>query len=401
MKGRLASVLFMIGAALAWAQGPPNDYFTNRIRLAGTVIEFEANMAGASWGDDACDEPCLTQVCGETIWWSWTAPASTPVIIERLGGYHYDNAGLSAFSSTNLCDLQLHRLFELDLRNHGQYAVFQAQAAVEYPIVVIGDKAASFRYRLTATNDPVFRLQPLSQTISSDSSTILSAFAVGIPPMKYQWRHNGIIIPNSTNQMISLDHATTNDAGDYCVVVTSATGVGTSQVAQVVVTVSNTPALLVAPTLASGNQFQFSVVGEIGRRYRVESSTDLKTWNSNPWEGSVVFNTNGNAEFQMVRNSPAKFLRLSQYHALNEDCINNLRQIRTAIWLCAEENHLYHNEGMGPGFNGLESYLINGVWPQCPAALGTYQTNLVNYTIVDALSTPTCQLVAEHLLEDP
>lgn len=219
--------------------------------------------------------------------------------------------------------------------------------------------------------------------------------------MKYQWWHNGTTVPNSTNRMISLDHAATDDAGDYCVVVTSATGVGTSQVARVIVTVSNTPAVLVAPTVASGNQFQFSIAGEVGRRYRVETSTGLKSWNSIPGDGSVIFNTNGTAKFQVERNSPAKFLRLSQYHPVNEDCINNLRQIRTAIWLCAEENHLYYNAGMGPGFHGLESYLINGVWPQCPAALGTYQTNFVNYTIVDALSTPTCQLVAEHLLEGP
>ena len=50
-----------------------------------------------------------------------------------------------------------------------------------------------------------------------------------------------------------------------------------SQAFTVVVNPTNTPPRLNQQTVAGGN-FQFTLVGEAGRTYRVEYSTDLLTW---------------------------------------------------------------------------------------------------------------------------
>jgi hypothetical protein len=387
--------LAFFSATCCLAQPPPNDLFENRIHLSGSEVTFGGSLQGASWGEDPC-EPCLSYVCGESRWWSWIPQQSSAVIIEKVGEYQPENGGFSVFTGTNLCELRNNRICEIDLRKRGQYVTFCAQAGTEYQFFVVGPWSATFYFRLTATNTPMFRLQPSTQAVSSYGSTIFSALAIGIPPLRYQWSHCGADMPNATNRMISFDNIVLADAGEYCVVVTNATGVCTSQIAKLVVSTNDTSPILAAHEVVGGNRFHYTVTGQRGRKYRAEFSTDLKSWG-----GGVIFNTNETTSFFVNRDVPSKFERLSIYHAANEVCVNNLRQIRSAIWMCAEENHLLDQDAIGPGFHGLDDYMIDGRWPPCPSAIGVY-TNFINYTMADVVDKPTCWVVPDsHILENP
>ena len=400
MKQYLASVLFLAATALGWAQVPQNDFFTNRIQLSGAVVEFEANTTEATWGESACEEPWSSDGYSNTVWWSWTAPESSPVILERLPvltrwRLNYPNfayARLSVFASTNLCELPLHRVCEIGLLNYGQHAAFQAQAGVEYTIQMAGGIGTnSFHFRLMMTNAPVFRLQPVSQVVPIGDSAMLSVHAIGLSPVHFQWSQDGKLLAGATNRMVAFDNISLENAGEYCVVVSNLTGMNTSQVARLTVATNVMPPRLVAHPDLSGNLFRFSVVSDVPRRYRVETPQDLKPPSGLWYFTDVVSVSNDTTVFLLRRDTPSKFVRLS-FHREEAVCVNNLEQIRTAIWFYAEDHHLAVTAGLETDQLAAPGYLINGTWPQCPNAVGD-QTNSINYIITTAYSVPLCEIV--------
>lgn len=52
-----------------------------------------------------------------------------------------------------------------------------------------------------------------------------SAYAIGTPPIYYQWRKEGFDIPNATNAHFNISGTTTNDSGLYSIVVSNSQGV--------------------------------------------------------------------------------------------------------------------------------------------------------------------------------
>jgi hypothetical protein len=64
------------------AQSPPNDYFTNRISLSGSVVVTQSNLGATN----EIGEPLHAgQIGGRSLWWSWTASRNTSVTISTLG----------------------------------------------------------------------------------------------------------------------------------------------------------------------------------------------------------------------------------------------------------------------------------------------------------------------------
>jgi len=388
--------LALFAAVRCLAQPPLNDYFTNRIHLVGNDVTFGGSFAGSNWGEDQC-EPCTANGCEGSLWWSWSTAESSPVLIEKLGDYRPDYGGLSVFVGTNLCDLLYNRVCDINLARRGQFAVFFALAGVEYQILVSADPSTTVYYRLVSSNVPSFRVQPVSQTVSVGASTLFTALALGVKPICYHWYHNGVHILNATNCMVSFDNIEFADAGDYAVVVSNFTGVNTSFVARLEVKANDSSPTLTALRSAGGNQFRFSVTGEVGRRYRMELSSDLVSWGS-PWPRGVIVNTNETTVFSVPIDEVSKFVRLSTYHAPNEVCINNLRRIRAAMLLCAEDNHLFDRDAIGQGFHNVDSY-IDGTWPLCPLTPTGWAHS---YTTTDPITTPTCYIVPWlHILEEP
>jgi hypothetical protein len=94
---------------------------------------------------------------------------------------------------------------------------------------------------------PVIAQQPQAPagTIIAGAPVSLSVVAVGNPILGYQWTKQGISIPDRTTATLSFSNITTNDAGNYAVVVTNAYGAVTSSVVALSVTYPAAAAALV------------------------------------------------------------------------------------------------------------------------------------------------------------
>jgi parallel beta-helix repeat protein len=62
--------------------------------------------------------------------------------------------------------------------------------------------------------------------------------AAGTPPLRYQWRHNGVNIPDATNQCYEIDSVEVGDGGSYTVIVANLFGAFSSDPALLTVDVT-------------------------------------------------------------------------------------------------------------------------------------------------------------------
>lgn len=383
----------MVGAALAWAQVPPNDYYTNRITLTGPVVVFTADTSVASWPDEYENslEP-IPILYEPTVWWSWTAQDATPVIIERYGESTFEEAGLVVYANTNFYEMNSAQVSEIDLFNRGQYTIFLPTAGKEYLIQFGGKTAKPVFFRLTTTNSPIFRLHPKSQTLFPGQSALFTSSATGIAPMSFQWLKDGVNILGATNRCLAFHHVNSGDAAGYSMVATSATGTSTSRVAQLVVRTNSINPLLQAKGIWATRTFQFTISGEAGRVYRCEQSIDLTNW-----FGSVFFATNTSSVFSVAQDAPQKFVRLSDYYPADEICNCNLKQVWYALWQCSEDHHA--SRWSTYFMLDLAPYCVNGVYPKCPLDVPEYFEP--SYTVTDASTKPRCIWSPyTHILEE-
>jgi hypothetical protein len=91
------------------------------------------------------------------------------------------------------------------------------------------------------TDAPVVSRKPVGGNYDSGATISLSAGAIGIPPLAYQWYANGAPIAGATDSTYTKVSAAGTDTGSYTLVASNAYGLATSVVAQVTV--------LLAPTL--------------------------------------------------------------------------------------------------------------------------------------------------------
>jgi len=78
---------------------------------------------------------------------------------------------------------------------------------------------------------PSFVQQPQGAILPSGASWALEAVATGLPPLFYQWFHNGQPVAGATNKTLVLSNLQPADFGDYFAVVSNAYGMATSVVA--------------------------------------------------------------------------------------------------------------------------------------------------------------------------
>ena len=82
---------------------------------------------------------------------------------------------------------------------------------------------------------PAITAQPQDRVVATNASASFSVSVCGTPPFTYQWRFNGIEIPNATNATFTLASATPPNAGPYSVTVSNPAGSVTSLPATLVV----------------------------------------------------------------------------------------------------------------------------------------------------------------------
>ncbi len=73
----------------------------------------------------------------------------------------------------------------------------------------------------------IFAFSP-SDEICEGDPVLLVVFALGSPPLAYEWRKDGVPIPGATSDTLEIDAATPEDAGSYDVAVANACGSVTS-----------------------------------------------------------------------------------------------------------------------------------------------------------------------------
>jgi hypothetical protein len=137
----------------------------------------------------------------------------------------------------------------------------------------------------SAVLTPLITQQPLSLTNYSGATVNLTVAATdnGVPPLSYQWRKNGVNssdggnISGSTTTNLTLRNITTNDAGNYDVVVSNPTGPSQSKTARLTVLLS--PLTTIGINLYAG----ITIPGIVGFHYRVEYRDALdpaNTWHT-------------------------------------------------------------------------------------------------------------------------
>ena len=92
-----------------------------------------------------------------------------------------------------------------------------------------GDKVTGYNFASTIsaaiiTDKPVVTMSPQPVLVCGGDSVTWSGFAVGVPPLSYQWRKNGVPIPGATTTTYGLTHVTVADVGSYDLWVTNLYG---------------------------------------------------------------------------------------------------------------------------------------------------------------------------------
>jgi hypothetical protein len=384
---------------VGFGQAPPNDNFTNATVLVGNDVTFSGTLSNAT------REEFEPGSCGyydnpwSSVWWSWTATDSSEVVVETLEHSPTSSTSFAAFTGTDFGPLTW--LTQLDCnyvdRITNRYLSFLATSGATYYIRVLGD-AQSFTFRLRATNGPVILAQPRSVTIPAGSSAWFGVAAGGLPPLNYQWRFEGTDLPGQTAPILLVDTPLGTRAGAYSVVVSNISGVTTSSVGNLTLSLIDPRPTFISAGTTDTNRFSFILQGVPGRRYIIEGSTNLVDWSGEAefyscCEGNpgVVLLTNTSSVFSITRNSDQKFLRASPLPN-PEICIAHLQALDFALKLSA----IQRKWGLLDPATGNEttSHFADPVF--CPSG-GTAFSD--SYTVQDYSTPPHCIVVpGSHFL---
>jgi hypothetical protein len=76
---------------------------------------------------------------------------------------------------------------------------------------------------------------PVGRALNVGDNVVFNALAVGGLPLRFQWLHNGVPLPDRTNQWLAMANVSPADAGNYQLVATNDFGAVTSAVAVVTI----------------------------------------------------------------------------------------------------------------------------------------------------------------------
>ena len=115
----------------------------------------------------------------------------------------------------------------------------------------------------SSATTPAITTHPATQNVSPGQPASFSVVASGTPPLYYQWRKDGTVIPTATNSTFSIASAQVGDAGSYTVLVSNCAGFVTSNPATLTVSSGTPPTITTQPqsqTVTAGQSTSFTVV---------------------------------------------------------------------------------------------------------------------------------------------
>lgn len=135
--------------------------------------------------------------------------------------------------------------------DEGDYNV-EVRNAVGAVLSSVAKLSANLPLRITS--------QPVSQSVLAGAEVNFLVAASGRPPLAYQWRFNGAVVPGANNPTLTLPSVDATRAGDYQAIVSNASGSVTSVVAKlevkVQVVITQQPQ---SRTVLQGTDVSFSV----------------------------------------------------------------------------------------------------------------------------------------------
>jgi hypothetical protein len=235
---------------------PYSTAVSNTLTAGGlTVISTAANAWGSGIGNLTTTGPGVVLPGDNEVTWSYlddTSPGYALVVSGLTSsfpnGYVIQTIGVPyspPAPNVNITD-SVSFTNSLAYTDLGNGTALSAQSALltNGSIRIVG-AARNGTHRSTlagfiVTDRPVISKSPRGGGVNAGATLSLSASAIGIAPLSYQWQHAGTNLPGATNPTYVKTNASALDGGDYRLVSTNSYGAGTSAVATVTVTLRPT-----------------------------------------------------------------------------------------------------------------------------------------------------------------
>ncbi|MBI3853018.1 MAG: immunoglobulin domain-containing protein [Verrucomicrobia bacterium] len=241
------------GATLNLTSVTTNQAGTYTVLISNSVGSVTSSSAILTVSPAAVAPAIATQPASQTITeggnasFSVTATATAPLSYQwRLNGANLGGANGATLNLTSVTTNQA-----------GTYTVLISSSAGS----VTSSPAILTVIPLTVA--PTITTQPASQMVTAGGTATFSVAATGTAPLSYQWRWNGSNLGGATGSTLNLTGVTTNQAGNYTVIVSNMVGSVTSTPAILTVNLAAVAPTIMTPpanqTVNAGGNATFSV----------------------------------------------------------------------------------------------------------------------------------------------
>ena len=103
------------------------------------------------------------------------------------------------------------------------------------------DSSADIQFDGAGEQAPSITQQPTDEKVSEGSTVTFTVGVTGTTPFEYQWQKNSKNIKGATDESYTIPATTTDDSGNYRVVITNDKGTVTSTAGVLTVTVNQAP----------------------------------------------------------------------------------------------------------------------------------------------------------------
>lgn len=347
------------------AQSPANDAFANRILLAGSTNQFSGVSTQASREPGEPNHHGYD--IGASVWWTWTAPDTGPVMITTSGS-DFDTV-LAVYSGSAIAQLSL--VAENDDNDGGSTSSvrFEAEAGRAYQIAVDGFNGASgavlLRIELAVTPTlPSFVSEPEDALVLDGAQTnlVFRVAATGTQPFRYEWFLNGLLLIGQSQPELVVSNPTPANAGMYRVLVSNV--VGTRPSRDIVLTVltslpndafeHGSPIVGTPSTVSSQNRNATAQEGDPAPLGKRGGRSVWWTWTA-PAAGLVTLSTEGSSFDTLLGVYRGSTLTSLEIVAENDDQIGG-RASKASFRAAAGAT--YHI--MVDGFRGEDGVVASG-----------------------------------------
>lgn len=183
------------------------------------------------------------------------------------------------------------------------YSISSAQTAnAGNYYVIITNNSGSTTSSTTSLNlisnisAPQIVTQPVSQSIYVGSTSLLYIIASGTGPITYQWCKNGVPISGAINPTLIINTASSNDSGNYTVVVSNTAGTATSNSTLITVNATSSKS---TSLIGLGMSFQLLPSNQLATAAYGNVTTYFSTYNGP--SGSFLLDSSSNGVSGEIR----------------------------------------------------------------------------------------------------